>query len=105
MKISDVTSYLPHFFMARDRISAPWEIKGALMRQLNQLYRGENVVTTDGFKIHLESDEWVHIGLNPNTPHVEVSAEAGNTERASQLVVEYTDQLRSIIDSIGLHDN
>lgn len=102
LKISEVTSYLPRFFMAHDRLAAPWEIKGALMRKLNEQYRGENVITIDGFKIRLTDSEWVHIGPNPDTPHVEISAEAGDSERASQLVVEYAGQMREIIDSIGV---
>jgi len=105
LKISEVTSYLPRFFMAHDRLAAPWEIKGALMRKLNEQYRGENVITIDGFKIRLTDSEWVHIGPNPDTPHVEISAEAGDSERASQLVVEYAGQMREIIDSIGVSND
>ncbi len=101
MKISEVTSYLPACAMAHDRIDAPWESKGALMRKLNQQYRGENVVTVDGFKIRLRANEWVHIGPNPDTPHVEISAEAADSERATQLVVEYGGQVREIIQLIG----
>lgn len=100
MKISEVTRYLPTFSMAFERIPAPWEIKGGLMRRLNQLFRGENVNTIDGMKITLNSSEWVHIGLNPDTPNLELRAEADNTERATQLVAEYADQIRGIIDSM-----
>ncbi|MFZ1756589.1 MAG: sugar phosphate nucleotidyltransferase [Caldilineaceae bacterium] len=105
MKISEVTRYLPHFSLAHDRVPAPWEIKGALMRKLNQQFRGENVVTLDGFKICLKEDEWIHIGPNPDTPYVEISAEAKDAERATELVVEYSGQLRSIIDSIATKSN
>lgn len=100
MKISEVTRYLPTFSMAFERLPAPWEIKGGLMRRLNQLFRGENVNTIDGMKITLNSAEWVHIALNPDTPNLELRAEADNTERATQLVVEYADQIRAIIDSM-----
>ncbi len=100
MKISEVTRYLPRSFMAHERVNTPWEVKGALMRRLNQQYKGENVVTIDGFKIHLTPGEWVHLGPNPDTPHMEISAEAGDTERATQLVVEYAGQVRLLIDSI-----
>jgi mannose-1-phosphate guanylyltransferase / phosphomannomutase len=101
MKISEATRYLPQSYMAHDRILAPWEIKGALMRKLNQQYKGENVVTIDGFKIGLTDQEWVHIGPNPDTPHVEISAEAANSERATQLVHEYAEQVRLLIGSIA----
>jgi len=102
MKISEVTSYLPPFFLAHDRIDAPWDIKGALMRKLNQKYVGDNIVTIDGFKIRLADDEWVHINPNPDTPHVDISAEAADTGRATQLVVEYTEQVRAIIHALGV---
>ena len=101
MKISEATRYLPQSYMAHDRILAPWEIKGALIRKLNQQYKGENVVTIDGFKIGLTDQEWVHIGPNPDTPHVEISAEAANSERATQLVHEYAEQVRLLIGSIA----
>jgi len=101
MKISEVTSYLPPFFLAHDRIDAPWDVKGALMRKLNQEYVGENVVTIDGFKIRLAANEWVHINPNPDTPFVDISAEAADTVRATELVVEYANQVRAIIECIG----
>lgn len=101
MKLSEVTSYLPCWSMAYDRIDAPWEIKSVLMRKLNQQYRGAHVSTTDGFKISLSDGEWVHIGLNPDTPHLMLSAEAGNPERATQLIVQYADELKGLIASIS----
>jgi mannose-1-phosphate guanylyltransferase/phosphomannomutase len=105
MKISETTRYLPQSFMAHDRIPAPWEIKGALMRRLNQQYKGENVVTIDGFKIGLTDEEWVHIGPNSDMPYVEISAEAADTERATRLVHEYAEQVRLLIGSIATKED
>lgn len=100
MKISEVTRYLPSSSMAYERIEAPWEIKGGLMRRLNQQFQGENVNTIDGLKILLDHTQWVHLGLNPDTPHLEIRAEAGDAEQATRLVAAYAAQVRAMIDSI-----
>jgi phosphomannomutase len=75
------------------------------MRRLNQQYKGENVVTIDGFKIGLTDEEWVHIGPNSDMPYVEISAEAADTERATRLVHEYAEQVRLLIGSIATKED
>jgi len=91
--VSEIVADLPDFFMAHHRVDCPWEAKGTVMRLLNQSYQGDGVVTIDGLKIHLGSEEWVHIGPNPEQPLFEIRAEAAGSERATALVKEYGDQL------------
>ncbi len=91
--VSEIVADLPPFFMAHHRVDCPWEAKGTVMRLLNQSYQGDGVVTIDGLKIHLGTEEWVHIGPNPERPLFEIRAEAGDPERATALVKEHGDQL------------
>jgi mannose-1-phosphate guanylyltransferase/phosphomannomutase len=91
-------SYLPRFYMAQDRVDCPWESKGAVMRTLNHRFRGDHVETIDGLKIHLSDGEWVHVAPNPERPYFELRAEAKDIDRATDLVVEYSKQLKEIID-------
>ena len=97
MPVSEIVNYLPHFHIAQDRVDCPWEAKGAVMRTLNSRYRGEHVETIDGLKIHLDDGEWVHIGPNPERPFFELRAEAESVDRATTLVVEYSEQLKDIV--------
>jgi mannose-1-phosphate guanylyltransferase/phosphomannomutase len=98
MPVSEIVSYLPRFYMAQDRVDCPWESKGAVMRTLNHRFRGDHVETIDGLKIHLSDGEWVHVAPNPERPYFELRAEAKDIDRATDLVVEYSKQLKEIID-------
>ena len=91
--VSEIVADLPSFFMAYHRVDCPWETKGTVMRLLNQNYQAESAINIDGLKIDLGSEEWVHIGPNPEQPLFEIRAEAGDSERATALVKEYGDQL------------
>jgi mannose-1-phosphate guanylyltransferase / phosphomannomutase len=99
LPLSEVVGYLPRTHMAQDRVDCPWECKGALMRSLNGRFRGEHVETIDGLKIHLNDGEWVHIAANPERPFFELRAEAEDIDRATELVVEYSTQLKEMMES------
>jgi mannose-1-phosphate guanylyltransferase / phosphomannomutase len=98
LPVSEIVSYLPRFHMAQDRVDCPWESKGAVMRTLNHRFRGEHVETIDGLKIHLSGGEWIHIAPNPERPYFELRAEAEDIDRATDLVVEYSNQLKEILE-------
>ncbi len=98
MPVSEIVNYLPPFHIAQDRIQCPWESKGAVMRTLNSRFRGDHVETLDGIKIHLDQGEWVHIGPNPERPYFELRAEAGDIERATELLSEYSAQMKEIVE-------
>jgi mannose-1-phosphate guanylyltransferase / phosphomannomutase len=98
MPISEIVNYLPHSHIAQDRVDCEWEFKGAVMRSLNGSFRGEHVETIDGLKIHLTGGEWVHIAPNPERPFFELRAEAENIDRATDLVAEYSAQLKEIVE-------
>jgi mannose-1-phosphate guanylyltransferase/phosphomannomutase len=98
MPLSEIVSYLPRFYIAQDRVDCPWESKGAVMRTLNHRFRGEHVETIDGLKIHLSDGEWIHIAPNPERPYFELRAEAADIDRATDLVVEYSNQLKEILE-------
>lgn len=97
LPVSEIVAYLPKFSMAHDRIECPWEVKGTVMRLLNQRFQGDRVITIDGLKILLDAGEWVHIGPNPERPLFELRAEANDPERATGLVKEYGDHLKEMI--------
>lgn len=97
--VSKVVAYLPKFSMAQDRIDCPWEAKGMVMRLLNKRFRGDHVETIDGLKIHLEDEEWVHIGPNPERPFFQIQAEAATTDRATELVAEYRSYMEAMMNN------
>ncbi len=99
MPASQVVAYLPPFYLAEDRVKCPWEIKGAIMRLLNQRFQHQEVETVDGLKIHLSQEEWVYIAPSPDRPFFEISVEAGSTERAIALLNEYVALVKEMVRS------
>ncbi|MFN8465299.1 MAG: sugar phosphate nucleotidyltransferase [Caldilineaceae bacterium] len=101
MPISEVISYLPKFHLAKEVVDCPWEAKGAVMRILLNQNLHRQVEKIDGLKIHLDDGEWVHLSPNPEKPRFELVAEAGDDERARQLVVEHRDKIAEILLEVG----
>jgi mannose-1-phosphate guanylyltransferase/phosphomannomutase len=97
MPASQVVDYLPVPHLAQKQVHSPWEVKGAVMRLLNEEYRETNVEKIDGIKIHLDDDAWVHITPNPERPLFELVAEAADDELAHTLVEEYRLKVESYI--------
>ena len=53
----------------------------------------------DGIKIHLDSNEWVHILPNPDRPHFAVTAEADSLERAAELAARFRSEIEEYINA------
>ncbi len=95
--ISQVVSYLPAFHIAKDRSGCPSAAKGMVMRRLNQESPGKRIESLDGIKIHLDGCEWIHITPDPELPFFSLTAEAGDPDRAGQLVEEYRQIIKQLL--------
>jgi mannose-1-phosphate guanylyltransferase/phosphomannomutase len=101
MPVSEIIAYLPKFHMAKGTVHCPWEVKGGVMRMLTQHHQHHQVDKMDGLKVHLNAAEWVHLSPNPDRPHFEIVAEAEDDERARQIVAEYSDLIRCLIEDLN----
>jgi mannose-1-phosphate guanylyltransferase/phosphomannomutase len=95
--LSEVVASLPPFYMAHERVPCPWEVKGAVMRQLHERCRGDlSVETTDGIKIKLNSTEWVLLLPDPDRPLLQIYAEAASLVQATELIRKYADLVEEL---------
>jgi mannose-1-phosphate guanylyltransferase/phosphomannomutase len=86
--LSEVLRDLPRYYMSQARVPCRWELKGKVMRILNQQYHDRKLEQVDGVKIDL-GDEWVLILPDPDGPFFHVIAEGSSDEQARILTEKY----------------
>ena len=89
MRLSEVVTGLPPFFIANGQVSCPWEAKGKVMRLLSKEHKESRIETIDGIKFWLTDRAWVLIRPDPDRPLFSVVAEAGSSTEAEELVERY----------------
>lgn len=89
MSLSATLAELPTYYLAQSRVPCRWEVKGKVMRILNEQYAERRVEQVDGIKIDL-GNEWVLILPDPDSPFFHVFAEGDNEEQARVLVEKYS---------------
>jgi len=87
--LADVVAELPPFYVNHREVSCPWEVKGKVMRLLNQQYKDRRTDLIDGIKILLGEGEWVLIQPDPDFPKFHVYAEGRNEQEAQDLTDRY----------------
>ncbi|MGQ9516992.1 MAG: sugar phosphate nucleotidyltransferase [Anaerolineae bacterium] len=87
--LSRIVDSLPAFHIARGHAECPWELKGTVMRKLNEQYKDYGADMTDGIKIYFSEEQWVLVLPDPDTPEFHIYAEASSMENARELVHKY----------------
>jgi mannose-1-phosphate guanylyltransferase/phosphomannomutase len=87
--LSAVVAELPRYYIAERKVSCPWEVKGLVMRLLNEQYKDRRAETIDGIKIMLKDGEWVLVLPEPDQPICRVLAECGSQRDADSLADKY----------------
>jgi mannose-1-phosphate guanylyltransferase/phosphomannomutase len=87
--LASVVAELPPFHIAQRDVSCPWEVKGTVMRLLNQQYKDRRAELIDGIKILLGEKEWVLILPDPDYARFHVYAEGKSDAEAQDLVDRY----------------
>ncbi len=91
--------------VARERLECPWAAKGRVMRGLAERFGGDpDAILADGVKLNVEGG-WVLMLPDPDNPLFYVYAEAENGARQGarprEMMGEYVDLVRSLIDEEG----
>ncbi len=94
-KLDDVVAEVPTFHLSRTRVPCPWEVKGQVMRMLNEQYRGSGVHQIDGVRIEM-GDEWVLVLPDLDRPLFHIIAESTSREGAQALMDKYA----ALVDSL-----
>ena len=87
-RLSEMLHELPRYYMSQARVPCRWELKGKVMRILNQQYHDRKLDQVEGVKIDL-GDEWVLILPDPDGPFFHVIAEGCSEEQAHILTEKY----------------
>ena len=87
---------LPDFHMATRLVPCPWELKGTVMRQLNEQFKGYRSDTLDGVKVFLQEDEWVLVLPDPDNPRFHLFVEAASQKLAEDLADKYARIVQSL---------
>jgi mannose-1-phosphate guanylyltransferase / phosphomannomutase len=86
--------------VARERLDCPYSAKGRVMRGLAEKFGGESeAILTDGVKLNVAGG-WVLMLPDPDNPLFYVYAEpdGGNGSGSAELMREYVELVRSLID-------
>src|SRR5918998_907437 len=86
--------------VARERLECPWAAKGRVMRGLAEKFGGDpDAILTDGVKLNVEGG-WVLMLPDPDNPvfYVYAEPEGGNGAHPRELMGEYVELVRSLID-------
>jgi mannose-1-phosphate guanylyltransferase/phosphomannomutase len=86
--LSRVVRALPRSYLTQARVPCRWELKGKVMRLLNQQYADRRLDQIEGVRIDL-GDEWVLILPDPDGPFFHVIAEGISDEQARILAEKY----------------
>ncbi|MDQ5810323.1 MAG: sugar phosphate nucleotidyltransferase [Actinomycetota bacterium] len=87
--------------VARERLECPWSAKGRVMRGLAERFGGDpDAILTEGVRLNVDGG-WVLMLPDPDNPvfYVYAEPEGGNGTRQEDLMGEYVELVRSLINS------
>jgi mannose-1-phosphate guanylyltransferase/phosphomannomutase len=86
--------------VAKARLECPWSAKGRVMRGLAEKFGGDpDAILTDGVRLNVDGG-WVLMLPDPDNPvfYVYAEPEGGNGARPNEIMGEYVELVRSLID-------
>jgi len=92
VKLGEEVNSIPPFYVHRERISCPWELKGALMRWLIEELKDKNIELIDGIKVYRRKD-WILLLPDPDEALFHIYAESSSKEKAQELAYEYVQKI------------
>ena len=101
-KLSELLNELPKYFIEKDKVECPDELKEKALEMLYEELRKENLKfdTIDGAKIWFE-DSSILVRPSGTEPIFRLYAEAKNRERTSELIRKYREKLTEIIKKLA----
>jgi mannose-1-phosphate guanylyltransferase/phosphomannomutase len=83
-----LVSSLPRYYQSTTSVTVAWEVKGKVMRMLNENYRNQRGRHIDGIRIEA-GDEWVLVLPDADRPLFHIVAEARSEQAAKSLADKY----------------
>lgn len=86
----------PNYFISKNKIELTPEIDvDAVLIQMKEKYKHENVNDIDGVKIDFKN-EWVHLRKSNTEPIIRIYAEAGNADSSHNLAEKIISEIKAI---------
>jgi len=95
--LSQLVARIPVAHVEHRVSECPWDLKGAVMRRLTEKLHKGRVSLVDGIKVFLDNSEWALVLPDAEEPLFHVYAEAGDDEKAHELLEQYSDILEGVI--------
>lgn len=96
-KVSELRATYPNYFMAKNRIDLqPGTNVDAILTQVKELYKDEEINDIDGVKIDFP-DKWVHLRKSNTEPIIRVYSEASTPEAADEIGKKIMDVVYKLI--------
>lgn len=99
-KLSELLAELPRYYIKKDKLKCPNELKKPVLEELIQQVKGVNVDTTDGVKIRFPDKSSILIRPSGTEPIYRFYAEGKTEKRATQLLTEYKAKLHQLIGKL-----
>jgi phosphomannomutase/phosphoglucomutase len=100
-KFSDMVGQLPKFYMFRNKIDYPWELKDKIVQAAKSHFKGIKIEEMDGLKIWMDETTWMLFRSSANAPEFRVFAESKDELRAKALLKEGMEFVGDLIKSNG----
>jgi phosphomannomutase/phosphoglucomutase len=94
--MSELVRLLPTSFTAKTKVSCSKEESYRIINKLKE--ENPDSDTTDGIKITFDVQNWVMIRPSGTEPIIRVYAEASSKEKLDNLISEYLQKIKSILD-------
>jgi mannose-1-phosphate guanylyltransferase/phosphomannomutase len=102
VSLAEAFAALPPSYVVRSRVPTPWELKGAVMRQVVEATKSLRTKDVDGIKVYHpasgEDGDWVLVIPDTTEPVTHLWAEAGSEPAARALLDEYEALVRRATD-------
>lgn len=99
-KLSKLVGTLPKYYIEKGKIECPENRKEAVLKELTEQVKSLNVSTIDGVKIWFKGGSSILIRPSGTEPIYRLYAEAKTSQKALQLVNEYSLKLKKILGSL-----
>ncbi|KAF2515716.1 phosphoglucosamine mutase [Flavobacterium foetidum] len=96
MTVAALRASYPEYYMSKNKIElTPLIDVDAILTQMTEKYKNEDISTIDGVKIDLAT-EWVHLRKSNTEPIIRIYTEAPSQEAADKLALRIIDEIKVI---------
>lgn len=94
---SELVGTLPKFYMFRNKMDYPWDLKDEIIEKAKEHFKGVKVEEMDGLKIWIDHTTWMLFRSSANAPEFRVFAESITEEKAKKLLSDGMEFVKNII--------